>query len=290
MASRIGDLFTYALAPRRIAVKMVDRNERTRQGIAFGVLVAKVDLTKRVVRRDRPADTFTIKITDSAGDLVGSAATGASATAATGAQNVLAGVPSVDYTFQESAGRGTDPSRYTTAWSCEDDGAPVKAEGGRLSRKVPVKVGSHVHCTVTNTGPARPVLKVTKSADPAVARPGRRVRFSFRITNTGNATARAARAVDDLSPALRYARYNGDARASAGTVRRRADTLVWTGDLKPGRSAVVTYSMTVRKSAADGARLNNSVRAVGKGTNCSKGSRDRRCHDRTSTLIAKHLK
>ncbi|MEV0585556.1 CshA/CshB family fibrillar adhesin-related protein [Nonomuraea sp. NPDC050310] len=279
-----GDLVAYALAPSRMTAHFVNRNPRTRQGVAFGVLVSKVALTKHVAGRVDSDDSFAVRIRDNAGNVVASAATGTASKAATGSHSVLAGLPYLPYVFEEAPGAGTNLADYTVKWACTDRGKPVRATGDDRSRTVPVTVGADVHCVVTNSAPA-PRVKVSKSVNTTVARPGQKVTYTFRVANIGKSVATGISAVDRLADRLRLARYNDDAHANTGTVTRTGEQLVWQGALQPGQVAVVTYSMTVRRPLPAGGphRLRNLVTVTAPGSNCVAGSADQRCRDTTTT-------
>lgn len=78
---------------------------------------------------------------------------------------------------------------------------------------------------------------------------------------------------DDLSEVLAHATFNGDARASTGTVNfdEGTQTLRWTGDLGPRERATITYSVTGTSPST--AFLMNSVvgTANDEPTNCVTG-------------------
>ncbi|MFI6317805.1 CshA/CshB family fibrillar adhesin-related protein [Nonomuraea sp. NPDC050556] len=286
VAPKVGDLLVYALAPKQVSISITTRNARTRQGIAFGVLVANVRMTKKIGSRNGD-DSFGLRVTDSGGHVVASADTGTADAADTGVTRVLTGVPSSEFSFAEVPGPGTDLADYIAAWTCEDNGVAVATGGSRSRRTVAVKVGSDIVCAVTNRARPRPELVVAKTAQPRSVRPGGRIAYTFRVSNIGGAAAKGVEATDDLSKALAGARYNGDATASRGAVSAALPELVWSGDLAAGQSATVHYSMTVRKPYPRQAPrvLRNVVVVEAARTNCAAGSHDARCRAKTSTPL-----
>ncbi|MFJ2768163.1 LPXTG cell wall anchor domain-containing protein [Streptomyces sp. NPDC087300] len=115
-------------------------------------------------------------------------------------------------------------------------------------------------------------LKLHKSARPAGrVKRGDTVVFVISATNTGTAGYDRASFTDDLSQVLDDAAYNGDARASAGTVRRSGDSLEWHGPIAAGEKVTVTYSVTVRRDGKGDGKLRNAVVSTTPGGNCRTG-------------------
>lgn len=106
--------------------------------------------------------------------------------------------------------------------------------------------------TVTVEGPEQPTLEIAKTADATSAEPGQQVTYTLTVTNNGTTPVTGATVTDDLSGVLDDATYNGDADASTGTATVAGDTLTWSGDLAPGASATITYSVMVDGSADGG--------------------------------------
>ncbi len=65
------------------------------------------------------------------------------------------------------------------------------------------------------------------------------------MTDTGQTPYTGASLTDPLAGVLDDAAYNNDAAATAGTVSFTSPDLTWTGDLTPGASATITYSVTI---------------------------------------------
>ncbi|WP_243229117.1 hypothetical protein [Microbacterium sp. CIAB417] len=91
-----------------------------------------------------------------------------------------------------------------------------------------------------------------KSSDPAsgeTVEPGDTITYTVTVTQQGDVPA-VAQFSDDLSAVLDDAVYNGDVSASIGTASVTDGVLSWTGTVPVGEVATVTYSVTVKDSAA----------------------------------------
>jgi uncharacterized repeat protein (TIGR01451 family) len=91
-----------------------------------------------------------------------------------------------------------------------------------------------------------------KSSDPAsgtTVQPGDTITYTVTVTQEGTVPA-PAQFKDDLSEVLDDAEYNGDVAASIGTVSVVDGVLSWNGTVPVGAAATVTYSVTVKESAA----------------------------------------
>ncbi|WP_141012633.1 DUF7927 domain-containing protein [Nocardioides sambongensis] len=102
--------------------------------------------------------------------------------------------------------------------------------------------------TVTGSLPALEIEKSASGLDGA--RIGDTVTYRIEVTNTGDGdytAAAPATFVDDLSQVLDDATYNGDAvvESGPGSLAYAEPTLVWTGPLAAGESAVITYTVTI---------------------------------------------
>ncbi|MEV7597182.1 hypothetical protein AB0O91_07285 [Kitasatospora sp. NPDC089797] len=118
-------------------------------------------------------------------------------------------------------------------------------------------------------------LKIVKSADPAVAKPGDKVTYTVTVTNDGRTDITGATFSDDLTKVLDGAAYDNDAAATTGTVGYTAPTLTWTGDLAIGATARITYSVTVNNPVTGSGTLVNAVTSPD--GNCRPGSTDPAC-------------
>ncbi len=122
-----------------------------------------------------------------------------------------------------------------------------------------------------------PALTITKTASAATAVPGQAVTYTITVTDSGQTAYTGAAVSDDLSGVLGDAAYNGDASATAGLVSYASPTLTWTGNLSPGDTATVTYSVTVDNPDTGGHVLANTLTSTAVSGNCPSGSADPRC-------------
>ena len=73
------------------------------------------------------------------------------------------------------------------------------------------------------------------------------------------------------------AAYNGNAAATTGSVAFTSPALTWTGNLKPGAAATITYTITVHNPDTGNHILANTVTSAAAGNNCPAASTDPRC-------------
>ena len=85
------------------------------------------------------------------------------------------------------------------------------------------------------------------------------------------------------------ATYNNNAAATAGTVSYAAPNLTWAGDLAPGASAVITYTVTVNNPDTGDMSLTGTVTSATAGSNCPAGGTDTRCAVTVSVVGASTL-
>ncbi|MFD8318484.1 DUF7927 domain-containing protein [Kitasatospora purpeofusca] len=116
---------------------------------------------------------------------------------------------------------------------------------------------------------ARHDLLLTKRATPAAPKTGDRVTYTVTATNRAGGMYFGAVVTDDLSGVLDGAVYGLDAHADTGRTAYAAPRLTWTLDLRPGATATLSYTVTV-KPGAGGATLVNRLSADG--SNCPGGA------------------
>src|SRR6202030_4315671 len=68
-----------------------------------------------------------------------------------------------------------------------------------------------------------------------------------------------------------------NAAATAGSASYAAPNLTWTGDLSPGASATITYSVTVNNPDTGNQSLTGTLISATPGNNCPAGGGDARC-------------
>jgi hypothetical protein len=150
----VQEILLYADSPTTASIGFLDRTANAVQGVAFGLLTAKVALTKEIEDRTSASDSFALSITDADGNSIGEASTGDADTAAIDPVTVVANRAGREYTFGETAENATDLASYTQDWSCTNNGAadPGLPSGSGTEQTVAVNVGDDIACTVTNTG------------------------------------------------------------------------------------------------------------------------------------------
>ncbi|MEV5572486.1 hypothetical protein AB0L06_20780 [Spirillospora sp. NPDC052269] len=90
-------------------------------------------------------------------------------------------------------------------------------------------------------------LTVDKTVDRTKVPVGGKVRYRIRVTNTCEYTFHDATITDDLANVLDNGSLKGPVRATTGTVHRSGSSLTWAGDLQPGQTAVITYTVRARR-------------------------------------------
>jgi uncharacterized repeat protein (TIGR01451 family) len=299
-------LVSYIHHPTNLDVRLVNKDAASKQGVAFGVALSKVGLTKKVERRTKPSDAFDLKVTDSDGRTAGTASTGRGSGAATGTLFVPTRFPTAEFTFRETPAAGTDMADYTTRWSCTHDGQTIDPSNGSKSARAAVTEQTHtalaggdLQCTVVNTGktpsggvvPPKPYLTVRKAVNTAAARPGQKVTYTVRAVNSGRGDAANVRITDRLADVLDNARFNNDAYASTGRVVRSGSNLLWSGSLKARQSVTITYSVTVNRLTRGSDRsLDNPVGVSAPGSNCAARAASPACSARTVTPVRGRIK
>jgi uncharacterized repeat protein (TIGR01451 family) len=132
--------------------------------------------------------------------------------------------------------------------------------------------------TDTITAALTPALTISITALTSSTAPGDTVNYTITIADTGQTAYAGATVTDSLAGVLDDATYDNDATATGGgTVSFAAPDLTWTGDLSPGATVTVTYSVSVNDPATGNLTLANTVSSAALGSNCLTGSSDPRC-------------
>ena len=123
-----------------------------------------------------------------------------------------------------------------------------------------------------------PALTISLTALTSSTAPGDTVNYTITIADTGQTAYAGATVTDSLADVLDDATYKNDALATGGgTVSFASPNLTWTGDLSPGATVTVTYSVSVNDPATGNLTLANTVSSAALGSNCLTGSSDPRC-------------
>jgi hypothetical protein len=116
------------------------------------------------------------------------------------------------------------------------------------------------------------------------ATPGSAVSYTITVTNAGQAPYSPATVTDDLTGVLADATYDNDAAATSGTVSYSSPILTWTGDLTPGATATISYSVQVANPDTGGRVLTNTATSTAPGSTCPPASPGPACTATTSII------
>ncbi|WP_162642281.1 DUF11 domain-containing protein [Streptosporangium sp. 'caverna'] len=119
-------------------------------------------------------------------------------------------------------------------------------------------------------------LRIKKSFAPDGPKPDGTVDYTITVTNVGTAPYPRATITDDLSGVLDDAAFNGDGRASSGTVSYAKPKVTWTGDVAVDQTVTITYSTRVDDRPAGDRQLSGKL-AGPEGSNCVAGFTDSAC-------------
>ncbi|MFF2779043.1 isopeptide-forming domain-containing fimbrial protein [Streptomyces sp. NPDC058052] len=122
-----------------------------------------------------------------------------------------------------------------------------------------------------------PDLEVTKAAHPRTVEPGGTVTYTITAKNVSGLDHPDASFTDDLTGVLDDAAYAGDAKADLGEATYRKQRIHWTGDIPAGKTATVTYAVTVKDPATGDGKLGGAVEVTSPRSTCGKGSEDPAC-------------
>lgn len=163
------------------------------QGIAFAVLLPKVQLNKVVDGRIDPNDEFSLSVQSSGGATLATGGTGPGTTGTTGEVPTIGTTPGSPFTLAESSTPGS-LSGYVTSWSCtrngQTDASLPSGQVGASAVVVPA-IGDLIDCTITNTARAVGLTLQKYAGTPVDANgngitdPGDSIPYTFRLDNTG---------------------------------------------------------------------------------------------------------
>ena len=123
-----------------------------------------------------------------------------------------------------------------------------------------------------------PDLEITKTVSPGGAiAPGGTITYTVRAKNISRLDYPNAKFSDDLTDNLDDAVYNQDASATLGDVSYTAPRIGYLGDIPAGRTATVTYSVTVNDPITGDGKLRNDIDVESPRSNCDADSTDPAC-------------
>ena len=134
-------------------------------------------------------------------------------------------------------------------------------------------------CSVTVTVSG---LTISTTANTSSAAPGAVVRYTIKVTNTGQTPDTGAAVTDPLAGVLDDATYNHDAGISptgTGVLSYSSQILSWTGNLAVAATVTISYSVTVSKPGSGDGVLTDTVTSRTPGSNCGAGSTGPRSTD-----------
>ena len=144
-------------------------------------------------------------------------------------------------------------------------------DGRALARNGAVTLDTNTITALT------PAMTISITALTSSTAPGDTVSYTLTIADSGQTAYAGATVTDSLADVLDDATYKNDALATGGTVSFASPNLTWTGDLSPGATVTVTYSVSVNDPATGNLTLANTVSSAALGSNCLSGSSDPRC-------------
>ncbi|WP_416970237.1 isopeptide-forming domain-containing fimbrial protein [Streptomyces sp. 4F14] len=122
-------------------------------------------------------------------------------------------------------------------------------------------------------------LKVAITSDNAHPKPGDKVTYTITVCSPSGTPYTGATASADLTQALKYATYNNDAAASAGSVKYSGGKVSWKGTASGdcAHPTKITFSVTYR-AVPPGTSVDVPVTGGPSGSNCPAGSKDPVCN------------
>ena len=97
------------------------------------------------------------------------------------------------------------------------------------------------------------------------------MQYTITVADTGQTPYAPATVTDDLTGVLDDAAYDGTAAATVGTTSYASPVLTWTGDLSPGDTATITYTVTVNNPDTGDKHLTNTATSTDPGSSCPAG-------------------
>jgi uncharacterized repeat protein (TIGR01451 family) len=130
-----------------------------------------------------------------------------------------------------------------------------------------------------------PGLTITTTAGSATTTPGSVVGYTIAVTDTGQTPYAPATVTADLANVLNDSSYNGNAAATSGGVGYAGHVLTWTGNLAPGDTATITYSITIDNPDNGDKHLVTTAVSTNPGSTCPPASANPACTAIVTDLI-----
>ncbi|MCW2495751.1 putative Ig domain-containing protein [Jatrophihabitans sp.] len=143
--------------------------------------------------------------------------------------------------------------------------------------------GTDPHCTAS-VPVLVPGLTVSTSANTTFVIPGGTATYTITVHNTGQTAYAGATVTDSLAGVLDDATYNANPVVSSGSVTFTSPLLVWTGDLAPGASATISYSVTADSPDVGDKTMINPVSSTAVGSTCPPASGNPLCQSTVAVL------
>ena len=131
--------------------------------------------------------------------------------------------------------------------------------------------GTDPRCTPVTTV-LTPALSIAQTPSTAAAVPGQVVGFTVAVTDTGQTSYTGAVVTTSFAEMFDDAGYDNNASATAGAVSYASPDLTWTGDLAPGGTAVITYSVTVHDPDTGDKLVITTATSAAAGSSCPPGT------------------
>lgn len=130
-----------------------------------------------------------------------------------------------------------------------------------------------------------PGLTITATSGSPTTTPGSVVHYTITVTNTGQTSYTGATVTDSLANVLNDSVYNGDAGTTNGAVSYVSPVLTWTGNLAPGDTATITYSITMNNPDNGDKHLVTTAVSTDPGSTCPPASANPDCTAIVTDLI-----
>ncbi|HUN37855.1 MAG TPA: putative Ig domain-containing protein [Trebonia sp.] len=141
---------------------------------------------------------------------------------------------------------------------------------------------TRTHCT---TSVPVQIMTISNVASTTTATPGDTVSYTLTVTNSGATAITDASVALPLTGVLDDATYNNNAVATEGLVSYSSPTLSWTGDLTPGQSTTITFSVTINNPDTGDKTLAATATSPTPGSNCPSSGPAAACSSTVTVLI-----